>query len=342
VAEPIRLAGTPVSLPLVEPFVISRGLEEAYETVEVTLTWGGGTTGHGEATPIEYFGETTETVLAYLEQVQPLLGADPFALETIDEALDEVPGNRAARAGIDAALHDLIGRVLDVPVWRLLGLTPAGPATVVTVSLLDPDAMARSAERHTALGRGQLKLKLGGRDGLDLDRVKAVRAASPARLTVDVNEYWDLAEALELIPQLADLGVELVEQPLVAGSPDGPTLKARSTVPIVVDEDCHTLADVAACVELAHGINIKLAKSGGLREAVRMVHAARALDLMVMLGCMGESGLGLAPACAISSLVDHTDLDGNLGLVRDPWDGVTYREGRQVASDRPGLGMTRR
>ncbi len=161
-------------------------------------------------------------------------------------------------------------------------------------------------------------------------------------LQVDVNEYWTLDEALDAIPQLSAIGVDYVEQPLPAGDPAGPELKRRSSLPIYVDEDCHTLADVGACAERAHGINIKLAKSGGLREAIRMVHAARALDLGVMVGCMVESGLAIAPACAVASLCDHVDLDGNLLLAEDPWQGVELVDGVQLPSERPGLGMVPR
>jgi L-alanine-DL-glutamate epimerase-like enolase superfamily enzyme len=153
---------------------------------------------------------------------------------------------------------------------------------------------------------------------------------------VDVNEYWTLEEALAYLPEME---IEYCEQPLPAGDPDGPTLKHRSPVPIYVDEDCHTLADVAACAERAHGINIKLAKSGGIREAVRMAHAARALGLGVMLGCMVESGLSIAAGAQIASLCDHVDLDGNLLLADDPWPGVELVDGVQLPSDHPGLGV---
>ena len=156
---------------------------------------------------------------------------------------------------------------------------------------------------------------------------------------VDVNEWWSLDEALDALPQLAALGVEYCEQPLSAGDEGGRVLKERSPVPVYVDEDCHTLADVAACAEIAHGINVKLAKSGGIREAVRMAHAARALGLGVMLGCMVESGLGIAAGCAVAPLCDHIDLDGNLLLAKDPWRGLSLVEGVQTPSDAPGLGM---
>jgi L-alanine-DL-glutamate epimerase-like enolase superfamily enzyme len=224
-------------------------------------------------------------------------------------------------------------------VWRLLGLRRAGPPTSWTVWLGDPDDMARRAEK--ALDRfRRLKLKLGGRDGLDVDRVRAVRGvAGDLPLQVDVNEAWSADEALDSLPQLAELRVAYCEQPLPAGDPRGPEVKERSPVPIYVDEDCHTLADVAACAERAHGINVKLAKSGGIREAVRMAHAARALGLGCMLGCMVEAGLGISAAAQVASLFDHVDLDGNLLLAHDPWPGVEFVDGVQLPPDAPGLGV---
>jgi L-alanine-DL-glutamate epimerase-like enolase superfamily enzyme len=196
--------------------------------------------------------------------------------------------------------------------------------------------MARRAERVANRGFRRLKLKLGGRDGLDAERVAAVRSVTDLPLQCDVNEAWSLEEALEYLPQL---DVRYCEQPLPAGDPGGEELKRRSPVLIYVDEDCHTLADVARCAQIAHGINIKLAKSGGIREAVRMVHAARALGLGCMLGCMVESGLGIAAGAHVASLFDHVDLDGNILLARDPWPGVRLVDGVQIPSDEPGLGV---
>jgi L-alanine-DL-glutamate epimerase-like enolase superfamily enzyme len=206
------------------------------------------------------------------------------------------------------------------------------------VWLGDPDDMARRAE-DAARRFQRLKLKLGGGDGLDVERVRSVRSVTELPLQVDVNEFWTLEEALEAIPQLAGLGVEYVEQPLAAGDEGGRELRRRSPLPVYLDEDCHTLADVAACAELGHGINIKLAKSGGIREALRMAYAARALGLGVMLGCMIESGLGIAAGAQIASLCDHVDLDGNLLIAHDAWPGVELAEGVQIPSDRPGLGV---
>jgi L-alanine-DL-glutamate epimerase-like enolase superfamily enzyme len=245
----------------------------------------------------------------------------------------------AARAALDAALHDLQGKLLGQPVWRLLGLRRSGPPTSWTVWLGDPDDMARRAEKALERFR-RLKLKLGGRDGLDVERVRAVRGvAGDLPLQVDVNEAWSLEEALESLPALSELGVEYCEQPLPAGDGGGPALKERSPIPIYVDEDCHTLGDVATCAERAHGINVKLAKSGGIREAMRMVHAARALGLGCMLGCMVESGLGTSAGAQVASLFDHVDLDGNLLLAHDPWPGVPFVDGVQLPPEEPGLGV---
>ena len=269
-----------------------------------------------------------------------LLGEDPFALEHIGARLGEVPGEQAAKAALDAALHDLQGKLLGVPTWRLLGLPRTGPPTSWTIWLGDPDDMARRAERAARDGRfRRLKLKLGGEDGLDVQRVRAVRSVTNLPLQVDVNEWWSLEEALDAVPQLAELGVQYVEQPLRAGDEGGRVLRERSPLPIYVDEDCHTLVDVARCAEIAHGITIKLAKSGGIREAIRMAHAARALGLGVMLGCMVESGLGIAAGCCVAPLCDHVDLDGNLLLAADPCPGVTLVDGVQVPSVEPGLGV---
>jgi L-alanine-DL-glutamate epimerase-like enolase superfamily enzyme len=198
--------------------------------------------------------------------------------------------------------------------------------------------MARRAEKVRGRFK-RLKLKLGGGDGLDVERVRAVRGVSDVPLQVDVNEFWSLDEALEALPQLQELEVEYCEQPLPAGDPDGPELKRRSPLPIYVDEDLHTLGDVPACAERAHGLTVKLAKSGGIREAVRIVHAGRALGLGMMLGCMNESGLAVSAGAQIASLFDHVDLDGNLLLAEDPWPGVELVEGVQLPADAPGLGV---
>ncbi len=325
-----------MTLELAETFVIARESSDTAESLVVELRHSG-VSGFGEAAAIARYDESAQSALAYVEEHADALGDDPFALEDV---FTRLPAQEfAARAALDAAFHDLQGKLLGQPVWRLLGLRRAGPPTSWTVWLGDPDDMARRAEK--ALGRfRRLKLKLGGRDGLDVERVRAVRGvAGDLPLQVDVNEAWSRDEALDFLPQLAELGVAYCEQPLPAGDPAGPDVKERSPVPIYVDEDCHTLADVAACAERAHGINVKLAKSGGIREATRMVHAARALGLGCMLGCMVEAGLGISAAAQVASLFDHVDLDGNLLLAHDPWPGVPFVDGVQLPPDAPGLGV---
>jgi L-Ala-D/L-Glu epimerase len=333
----VELVHRSVTLALEQPFTISRetSVEEMLIWIELRHE---GTIGYGEAAPQAHYGESIESASAFLDEAGDLLGDNPFALEEIGERLAERSGEMAAKSAVDAALHDLCGKLTSIPVWRLLGLRQIGPPTSWTIWLGDPDDMARRAEQVDPRFR-RLKLKLGGRDGLDVERVRAVRSVTDLPLMVDVNEYWEVDEAIESIAALADLRVEYVEQPLPAGDPGGPRLKQEASLPVYVDEDCHTLADVAPCAERAHGINIKLAKSGGIREAHKMAVAARALGLGVMLGCMIETGLGISAGCQIASLCDHVDLDGNLLLAEDPWPGVAFENGIQVPPEKPGLGV---
>jgi len=333
----VELTARIVTLDLAETFSIARGSQDTAEVVEVEIRHGD-VSGFGEAAPISRYRESAESALAYVEDVADELGDDPFALEEVMRRLPEE--QFAARGAVDAALHDLCGKLAGEPVWRFLGLARLGPPTSWTIGLATPDEMAAKAQQADESGRfRRLKLKLGGGDGRDVDRVRAVRGVTEVPLQADVNEYWSLDEAIETLRRLAELGVEYCEQPLPAGDPRGAALKKEAAIPIYVDEDCHTLADVAGCAEIAHGINIKLAKSGGIGEAVRMAHAARSLGLGVMLGCMIESGLGIAAGAAMASLCDHVDLDGNLLIAHDPWPGVELVDGIQTPSEDPGLGV---
>jgi L-alanine-DL-glutamate epimerase-like enolase superfamily enzyme len=334
----VELRAEIATLRLAETFVISRSAEDEAKVVQVELRHEG-QSGFGEGAPIDRYDEDPAMAVAFLEAAAPELGDDPFAFEEIWSRLPWREATQAARAALDAALHDLCGKLVGVPVWRFLGLRREGPPTSWTVWLGDPDDMARRAER-AAERFHRLKLKLGGRDGLDVERVRAVRSVTQLPLQVDVNEGWGSDdEALEYLPQLVELGIEYCEQPLPADEMHVSGLKERSPVAIYVDENCHTHVDLQDCARIAHGINIKLAKSGGIREAVRMAHAARALGLGVMLGCMIESGLGISAACQIASLCDHIDLDGNLLLAEDPWPGVEFVDGIQLPPVRPGLGV---
>ncbi|MGH7484028.1 MAG: dipeptide epimerase [bacterium] len=322
---------------LAETFTIARGARDRASVVHVEVHHAG-VVGYGEGSPNPRYGETAESALSFIQEHADLVGDDPWAHADVMQRLAEAPGEEAAKAAIDAALFDLRGKLISLPVYRLLGLPRNGPQTTLTISLADPDVMARSAEKVVSRA-ARLKLKLGGGDGLDVERVRAVRSVTDVPIQVDVNEWWTFDEALPAMHALADLDVDYCEQPLAAADEKGQELRELAPIPIYVDEDCRTLADVAACSRIAHGINIKLAKCGGIAEAIRMVHAARALNLGVMLGSMVESGLGIAAAAAMASLCDHVDLDANLLLKRDPWPGVALIAGIQTPSKDPGLGV---
>ncbi|MGZ4431834.1 MAG: dipeptide epimerase [Gaiellales bacterium] len=321
-----------------EPFVISRGGEEHAEVVQVAITHDG-TVGYGEGAPDERYGENIAGALEFLSGVEPLLDDDPFALESILRRVGRHPGQMAAKCAVDGALHDLVGKLCGQPLWRIFGLDPTAPPTSYTISI---DTLEGTADRaRRAAGYHALKIKVGGPG--DLERVRAVRQEAPhALIRVDANEAWSVEITRDLCPELAELGVELIEQPLHAENTDGyrELHLAHLPIPIILDESVHTLPDVAAAHGLADGVNIKLTKTGGIREAMRMIHAARALGLHVMLGCMVESSLGIAGAVQLSPLVDVVDLDGHLLNANDFFAGLGYQDGVVTPSRLPGLGVT--
>ena len=339
--ETIRVAWTACRLVLAEPFVIARASVAEVTTVFVRVAHGG-LVGYGEARPAGYLGESAEQVGRQLGELAAsgLLGTDPADLAGVHARLRDHGASGAVRAGLDAALHDLCGRRAGLPVYRLLGLGRGRVRSMRTVSLGPPARMARSAARLPR--RATAKLKLGGRDGLDADRVRAVRAARAGPLAVDANGGWDLDEALALLPVLAACRVRLVEQPLAPGDPGAPAVKAAAAMPVVLDEECRDLADLERCADRAHGVNIKLGKCGGLLPAVELARAARGRGLRVLLGCHLESGLGIGAASQLSGLADWADLDGNLLLAADPWQGPVWRRGRQRPRRAPGLGVAPR
>jgi L-alanine-DL-glutamate epimerase-like enolase superfamily enzyme len=333
----VELRANTANLALAEEFGISRGSRTTQSVVQVELEHEG-IVGRGEAAPVYYRDESIASASAFLsETAPPLIGDDPFALEEIGARLEDVEGETAAKAAVDAALHDWIGKRLGVPVWRLLGLSPEAPPTSYTIGIDSLEGTRDRARRARAYRA--LKIKVGLPE--DLARLEAIRAESGAPLRVDANEGWTLDTARELVPALVELGVELVEQPFPAADLDSfhALRELAPRPPVIVDEGCHDLSDVAGVAAYAEGINVKLAKSGGIREAVRMIHAARALGLRVMLGCMIESQLGVAPAAAIASLVDWVDLDGHLLLADEPFTGLRLANGRVLPPDAPGLGV---
>jgi L-Ala-D/L-Glu epimerase len=334
----MRLHARIVTLEYLEPFVISRSADTSSQVVQVAISHDG-VVGYGEGAPDDRYDEGPATAHAWIvEHVEPLLGDDPLATGAILDRLAELPGQMAAKCAVDGALHDLLGKICGQPLWRILGLDRTPPPTSYTISI---DTLEGTADRaRRAASYRALKIKVGGPG--DLERVRIVREAAPdALIRVDANEAWTVASTRELVPELLPLGVELVEQPLPAADRDGyaELHAAGLPIPIVLDESCHTLPDVAPAAGTADGINIKLTKSGGIREAVRMIHAARALGLRIMLGCMNESSLGIAGAAQISPLVDVVDLDGHLLNANDTHTGLGFVDGCVVPGDGPGLGV---
>ena len=333
------MQATPLVLALRETFQIARGAADE-ETVVVASVERDGIVAHGEGAPVDYWGETPESIVAALEaDGERLLGDDLFAGEQIARRLAAWDGPQGAKMALDGVVHDWLGRRVGQPVWRLLGTERVTPPTSYTIGIDTVDGTADRVRR--APGYEVLKIKVGGPD--DLERLRAVRAETSARLRIDGNEGWDLETARTLLPELIALGVEFVEQPFPAADLDAfrayRSLSPR--LPVLIDEGCRDLSSVAAIAGYADGIVIKLSKCGGIREALRMIHAARALDLQVMLGCMIESELGIAQAAQLGSLVDYIDLDGHLLISSQPFTGLGLADGRLVLSDRPGLGVER-
>lgn len=326
------------TLTLAETFTIARGSTDTEQVVWAEIRHGGHV-GRGEGAPDDRYGESVEAAREYIDGSVESLGDDPFALEAIEARLRARGGSVVGCCAVECALHDLAGKLVGQPTWRLLGLADRTPETSYTIGIDSIEGTADRARRASEAGYRRLKVKLGGEG--DLERLEAIRAVCDLPLRVDANEGWSLAEARQLIPALVALGVELIEQPFPAGERDAfRELRTFSAgIPLVVDEGCHTLADVADVASYADGVNLKLAKTGGIREAVRMVHAARALGLVVMLGCMIESSLGIAAAGQFASLCDFVDLDGHLLISDDPVEGLGLEDGRIVLSQRPGLGV---
>jgi L-alanine-DL-glutamate epimerase-like enolase superfamily enzyme len=331
------LRATAHVLALRETFQIARGAADE-ETVVAVEFERDGVLARGEGAPVDYWGETAEGMRDALEaEGAGLLDGDLFELERVSSRIGAWDGPQGAKMALDGALHDWLGRRVGQPLRHLLGTDKLTPPTSYTIGIDTVEGTADRARRAT--GFEVLKVKVGGPG--DLERLRAVRAESGARIRIDGNEGWDLDTARALMPELLELGIEFVEQPFPAGDLDA-FYRYRSIaprLPVLIDEGCKDLASVANIAAYADGIVIKLAKCGGIREALRMIHAARALSLEVMLGCMIESELGIAQAAQLGSLVDYIDLDGHLLISSKPFSGLGLDQGRLVLSDGPGLGV---
>jgi L-alanine-DL-glutamate epimerase-like enolase superfamily enzyme len=336
----MRLTHEVVGLRTRYPFVIARGGYASHENVIVRITDDDGIEGLGEAAPNRYYGESVATVTAALEQFAPVLGsADSWSLEAIDVSLSRVlRGNNSAKAAISAALHDIVGKRIGVPVHRLWGLdaSDCGESSY-TIGIADNDGLRQRVE--DAAQYPVLKIKLG--TDRDTEIVRVVRDAAPdKRLRVDANAAWSASHAVRMVDFLADHGVEMVEQPVAQHDIEGfRFVRARSKIPIFADESCLVATDVPRLAGAVDGINLKLAKCGSLREALRIIHTARAFGMGVMAGCMIETSLGISAVAQLAPLLDHADFDGAALLAEDPFTGATIQGGRIRLSPKPGLGV---
>jgi L-alanine-DL-glutamate epimerase-like enolase superfamily enzyme len=341
-AEVLRLS-------LRERFVIARGDHDAGEAVTTVIVElrddrHPELVGIGEGYPDRYYGETAATIVAVLPHLVEAVGEPELTaagLAAAGAAMDRaIAHHGGAKCALDIALHDLAGKVAGEPIHRLLGLSDVIPPTDYTIGLDEPSVVAERAARAARFPA--LKIKVGGE--ADLETLRAVRGVFSGPIRVDANTAWRLDEAIELLPALVDLGVELVEQPFPARRLDDlRALQERSPLPIVADESAVTIDDLDGLVGVVAGVNVKLAKCGGVGPAARMLARAKELGFRTFLGCMEETSVVIGASAAVASLADWADLDGNLLLADDPFSGLELGpDCRWQLTDRPGLGLTRR
>ncbi len=330
----MRLAYETRELQLRHTFHIAHGASATRRNVLLRLG-----EGLGEAAPVAYHGESAEGVVAALEQWRSELERldDPAAIAWL---LQRLGGSRAARAAVDLALHDALGKRLGTPLYTLLGLSGLPlPRTSFTIAITAPEELV--ARVQAAARFPILKVKLG--TDRDVAIVQTIRAAAPqAALRVDANAAWSSRQALELIPQLAELGVELVEQPLAVDDLAGlrELQRAKLPLPIIADESVKAPADIVRLADTVDGVNIKLMKTGGIRVALAAIETARSCGLKIMLGCMVETSLGVTAAAQLAGLADWVDLDGPLLIANDPFRGVRFDGAELTLPEGPGLGVT--
>lgn len=321
-------------LHLNHPFKIARRSTDAYRQV-ISVELDGGI---GEAAPALFYGETVQTVATALKTIASALGGN---LDTIQDVMADIEttlgGNYAAKSAVDMALHDRLGKKLGIPLYQLLELNPQKtPYTSFTIGLDEPEVMAEKTRQADAYPI--LKVKLG--TPRDIEIIQTLRNVTDKPIYVDANTAWSPKEAVRKIRELAQYGVELVEQPTKPNDIAGlKFVREHSELPIIADESVKRTRDIPALAECVDGINIKLVKCGGLFEACRMIHVARSHGLLVMIGCMIESSLGITAAAHLTPLVDYADLDGNLLIANDPYIGVTLDKGKLILPERPGIGV---
>ena len=336
----LHLKFFPYELELRHTFTVASYSRTSTPDVQVEITWEG-VTGYGEASMPPYLGQSVASVSAFLEKVQLEQFTDPFQLEEILSYVDSLsPGDSAAKAAVDIALHDLVGKLLGQPWYRIWGLDPLkAPSTTFTIGIDTPEVV-REKTLEAAGKFNILKVKVGLES--DEEMIRTIRSVTDVPLAVDANQGWkDRSKALEEIHWLAEQGVVMVEQPLPVNQlEDTAWLTERSPLPIFADESIQRLPDILPLKGVFSGINIKLMKCTGMREAWKMVTLARALDMKVMVGCMTETSCAVSAAAQLSPAVDFADLDGNLLISNDRFRGVTVVDGRLTLPDTPGIGIT--
>ncbi len=320
-------------------WTLSRGTWNVRQNVLLRLEKDG-VAGMGESAPIARYNESAESGMAFLEKARPILDRDLWQYVDRWNEIDALtPGEHAIKAALDIAILDWVSRKLGVPLYRFLGLDKAKtPVTTYSIGIDEVKVMQQKIRDYPDFG--YYKIKLGTPN--DKAIIEGIREVTDKPLRPDANEGWKTKEeALAMIDWMADRGVELIEQPMPAGMfAEYKWLKERSKLPIFADESMMTARDIPSLVDGFHGINIKLMKSGGVQEALRMIAIARALGLKIMIGCMTETSVAIAAAASISPLVDYADLDGNLLISNDPFKGFKRDKDRMIVSDKPGLGLT--
>ena len=335
----LRMSFEPYELQLRHVFTVSSYSRKTTPGVQVRIDYQG-ITGYGEASMPPYLGQSVETVTAFLRKVDLTRFSDPFCLEDILAYVDSLsPGDSAAKAAVDIALHDLVGKLLGAPWYRIWGLDPAkAPDTTFTIGIDTPEVV-REKTRECADRFNILKVKVG----LDNDKemIRTIREITDLPIAVDANQGWkDRSMALDEIYWLKENGIVMVEQPMPKERlEDNAWITERSPLPIFADEAIQRLADIPSVKGAYHGINIKLMKCTGMREAWKMLNYARAEGMKVMIGCMTETSCAVSAAAQLSPAVDFADLDGNLLISNDLFDGMKVEAGRIVLPDRPGIGI---
>lgn len=335
----MNLTFHPIDLKLKHTFQIARETRTVQNNIVVLLKDEDGIIGYGEAAPTGFFGEDVASVTKTFVQSRDLLkNTDPFQIEDITLRLkNKFPMDAAARAAIDIALHDMIGKKLRVPLYKFLGLNRhEAKTTSFTIGIDTPEIMCKKVEE--AKDFPVLKIKAGFRD--DIWILKELRRITGAVFRIDANTGWTLEEAIQKLNLMEELGVELVEQPFPVGCTESLKKVRRHTkIPVFVDEDIKDSKDIPALSDAVDGINIKLMKCGGIREAIRMINTARAHNLKIMIGCNIESSLSITAAAHLMSLADYIDLDGNLLIANDPFIGATVDKGGLILPEGNGLGI---